>query len=142
MSEAGMKTFRYEAPGMDALAERKKVVVRLANVGGVHSFVQYLSPDGGETNLHAHPNTDGFWYVLTGRSRWYGEEDELVAELGANEGILVPKGTRYWFEAAGDTPLELLHVAVTHGDVDPRTDRENIRPATRDMSAATDAPRA
>jgi mannose-6-phosphate isomerase-like protein (cupin superfamily) len=129
MRESGPATCRYETPSDDQRENRRKVVVRLAGTDTVKTYVQWVAADGGETNLHAHPHTDGFWYVLTGRSLWYGEDDEVIADLGPNEGIMIPQGTRYWFEAAGGEPLEILHVAVTHGGVDPRSDREDIRPS-------------
>ena len=48
--------------------------------------------------------------VLSGRVRFYGEGDVLVGEFGPREGVLVPRNFKYWFEAVGDEPLELLQV--------------------------------
>lgn len=129
MSDAKPSVSKYVTPSAEEREGRKKVVVRLAGTDTIRPMVQCVNPDGGETNLHAHPNTDGFWYVLTGRSRWYGEEDELLAELGPNECIMIPRGTKYWFEAASEEPLEILHLAVTDKGIDPRADRTDYRPA-------------
>jgi mannose-6-phosphate isomerase-like protein (cupin superfamily) len=74
--------------------------------------VQYITK-GGETNLHAHANNDGLWFVLSGRARFYGEGDVVLAELGKNEGMLIPRGFPYWFESASDEPLEIMRVGAT-----------------------------
>jgi hypothetical protein len=34
----------------------------------------------------------------------------VIAELGPNEGILLPGGARYWFEKVGPGDLELLQM--------------------------------
>ena len=124
---------KYETPSAEVREGRKKVVVRLAGTATIKPMVQCVAPREGDTNLHAHPNTDGFWFVLTGSSRWYGDDDELLAELGPNESIMIPRGTRYWFEAAGDEPLEILHIAVTDPGIDPRRDRVDHRPPTESL---------
>ena len=115
--ESAIQVFRYEKPA----AERGKTNVKLASTDVVRAGIQYVR-EGGETNLHSHSGNDGFWLVLRGRARFYGEGAEPVAELGPEEGAMVPHGTPYWFEAAGDEPLEILHVASKIGVEDRRTD--------------------
>ena len=66
--------------------------------------------EGGENNLHSHTALDGFWFVLSGRARFYGEGDKVIAELGKHEGVHIPRDFAYWFEAVGDEVLELLQV--------------------------------
>jgi mannose-6-phosphate isomerase-like protein (cupin superfamily) len=66
---------------------------------------------GGETHLHAHPHLDGFWFILKGRARFHGEND-LIGDVGPNEGVLLPRGTKYWFEAVGPEPLQVLQIEV------------------------------
>jgi mannose-6-phosphate isomerase-like protein (cupin superfamily) len=65
---------------------------------------------GGETNLHSHTHLDGLWFVLSGRVRFYGEANRLLAECGRYEGVLIPRGCPYWFEATGGEEAELLQV--------------------------------
>ena len=119
-----IQTFEYERPE----APRNKVGVKLAKTDFLRAAVQYIGPEGAN-NLHAHTGNDGFWLVLSGRARFYGEGDEPVAELGAQQGVLVPHGTPYWFESASDEPLEILHVAArTSAKHDKRIDfTERIR---------------
>ena len=90
--------------------------------GKVHSFLArsdilscgvQLVTEGGETNLHAHANNDGLWFVLSGRAKFYGEGDAVIAELGKHEGILIPRGYPYWFAKDGDEPLEIMRVGAT-----------------------------
>jgi hypothetical protein len=72
--------------------------------------VQVLTGHAGEFKLHSHAHLDGFWMVMQGRARFYGEGDTLIADIGPQEGVLLPRGFKYWFENAGDDVLELLQV--------------------------------
>lgn len=81
--------------------------------------------EGGENNLHSHKGMDGFWMVLRGRVKFYGRGDELIAELSQHEGILLPRGTEYWFESSGEEDLELLQMAAFEKGVKvERVDKE------------------
>jgi hypothetical protein len=46
----------------------------------------------------------------------------VFAELGPNEGVLIPRGVKYWFERTGDEPLEILQVECS--DVQIKTDKQ------------------
>ncbi|HLI15847.1 MAG TPA: cupin domain-containing protein [Acidimicrobiales bacterium] len=100
--------FRFER---QPLTTRKRVD-RLCRSDLLVAAVQSVG-SGGETNLHAHRHLDGFWFVLSGRARFYTTGDEVVAELGPNEGVLVPRGFPYWFERVGDEVLEILQVEAS-----------------------------
>jgi len=67
---------------------------------------------GGENNLHTHTGEDAFWLVLNGAVRFHGEGDRVIAEIKKTEGILIPRGFKYWFESASDEPLEIIRVAA------------------------------
>lgn len=97
--------FKYTTPQ----TEKPKTIVRLCRSDLLYSSVQVLK-EGGENNLHAHNAQNGFWFVLSGKVRFYGEGDKVLAELGPREGIHIPRGFYYWFESAGDEVLELLQV--------------------------------
>lgn len=113
-----IKVFRYDAPAATA----GKAHVKLAKTDFLKADVQTIGKSG-QTNLHSHSGSDGFWFVLSGRARFYRDIDEPVAELGPNEGALVPHGTPYWFESASEDPLEILHVAArTRAEHDKRVD--------------------
>jgi mannose-6-phosphate isomerase-like protein (cupin superfamily) len=90
-----------------------KTVTLLARTDIVFAAVQNLLLQGGENNLHHHKYLDGFWFVLSGRVRFYTVGDEVVGEFGRHQGVLVPRGFPYWFESVGDEPLELLQVEAS-----------------------------
>ena len=86
--------------------------------------VQYVSADGGETNLHSHAATDQVWLVLDGEATFYASEDDSleVARLTKNETLLVPRGTPYWFKSSGAQSLVILRLgAKVPGVEDKRT---------------------
>ena len=98
--------FKFEVPEGD----KARSIVWLCRTDKLLADVQVLR-SGGETNLHAHPHLDGFWFVLSGRARFYGDKD-LIGDVGPNEGVLLPRGTKYWFEAVGPEPLQVLQIEV------------------------------
>jgi mannose-6-phosphate isomerase-like protein (cupin superfamily) len=123
------QVFRYEKPDID----HGKAVILLCKSDILSANMQVVM-EGGENNLHSHPANEGFWLVLGGRARFYGENDVLLADLGKNEGILVPRGLKYWFESGSDEPLEVLRVgAQVLGAKDTRVDHT---PQTEAVTAA------
>ncbi len=119
--------FRYEGPDSGALHP-------IGRYGGRTGFTLCKSDlvlagmsvisGGGENELHYHTGNDGFWMVIAGRVKFYGEGDAVIAELGKHEGILIPRGFSYWFGSVGDERLELLHVAAKAQN----TEDKNIKP--------------
>jgi mannose-6-phosphate isomerase-like protein (cupin superfamily) len=97
--------FKIEKPEM----KRGRHVRVLARTETMYCNVQFVR-QGGENKLHSHPNLDGLWFVLKGRARFYKGHEELLVEIGAGEGVVIPHDYRYWFESAGDEDLELLQV--------------------------------
>ena len=81
----------------------------MAETDNVISTVQIFEK-GVHNNLHMHLVEDGYWFVLGGRVRFYGEGETVIAELGQHQGVLIPAGTKYWFEGISDEPLEILRV--------------------------------
>ncbi|HWD23952.1 MAG TPA: cupin domain-containing protein [Acidimicrobiales bacterium] len=98
--------------------------------------------EGGETNLHSHKNLDGFWFVLSGQSRFYTTDDVVIADLGPMEGILIPRGYPYWFEKSGDDELMILQVEASAKLVKSLTefkgDRTNYAPHREDVREVHD----
>ena len=122
------EVFSFEPPEY----EHKKDVIRLADTDSFKADMQIVR-EGGANNLHSHTGNDGFWFVLDGEARFYTEEDEVVAELGEREGILIPHDYPYWVESAGETPLTILHVASYVEGVEDQ--RVNHQPDWRKQSA-------
>jgi mannose-6-phosphate isomerase-like protein (cupin superfamily) len=89
--------------------DKGKRVFTLALTDRLSAGVQYIK-EGGENNLHSHNYMDGIYFVVKGRARFYGEGDAVIGEVGSNEGMLITRGFKYWFESIGDEALQLLLV--------------------------------
>jgi len=104
----GAQAFRYLRQDIPE-GSQVKYITRLARTDRIIANVQAIK-EGGENNLHSHSHLDGFWMILSGRARFYGEGDEVLGEFGKHEGILIPRNFMYWFESIGEDLLELLQV--------------------------------
>lgn len=101
------ETFHCDRP----TADHKKVIKSLCRTDLLEADVQLLR-EGGANKPHHHTGQDGFFMVLSGAARFYGPDDEILAELDERDGIVIPHGANYWFEKASDEPAEILHVAA------------------------------
>lgn len=108
-AEGRIKVIRIKKPENKNNEPRDVVVQYRTNLISV--LTQWVRK-GGEDNLHYHTNGDTYWYVIKGRARYYTKGDVLLADLGPSEGIVIPAGSRYWFETASDEELELLQVVA------------------------------
>ncbi|MEA2640959.1 MAG: hypothetical protein QOF51_2353 [Chloroflexota bacterium] len=108
------------------LLRKGKTSTSLARAGNLGIGVQVCASDGGETNLHAHPNADSAWMVLSGEAIFYTTNDKVIARLGKYELVTIPAGTPYWFDVAdkdSEENLVILHLTsripgVTTGRID------------------------
>ena len=64
---------------------------------------------GGENGLHAHTKQDHMFVVMQGSARFYGPNGE-TRDVGKHEGVLLPKGCYYCFNATSKEPLVLFRV--------------------------------
>ncbi len=64
---------------------------------------------GGENGLHNHTDQDHFHLVLQGSARFFGPRGE-TKEVGQYEGVMLPSGSFYRFNATSEEPLVLLRV--------------------------------
>lgn len=101
------KLFKYRTPEFEGV--KKSMLMCNSDLMRVHA---QIVKQGGENNLHSHTGEDAFWLVLGGAVKFYGEGDQVIAELAKHEGILIPRGFNYWFESASDEPLEILRIAA------------------------------
>lgn len=132
------QVFRCRTPEF----ETGRRIVRLARTERMYAQFQTLK-SGGESSLHSHRHLDGFWLVIKGKARFYGEGDRVVAELGPLEGVLIPRGFPYWFESASDETLELLQVEssdVSMGDGTQFKDITHYRPGQAKLGVKVDEP--
>lgn len=68
--------------------------------------------EGGENFLHTHELEDHFFIVLDGQASFHDPSGK-VTTLGKHQGIMLPRGCYYMFQASGGSPLVLLRVAAT-----------------------------
>ena len=120
-AESRIKTFSYRTPAENG---QVKQIANLFRSDLIRLNVQIVT-EGGENNLHYHTGGDNCWMVLRGAARFYGVDDKLLGEFGANEGILLPGGSRYWFEKAGDEVLEILQIVCKESRA-AKTERINL----------------
>ena len=71
------------------LLTKGKTSDRLAKAGNLGVGVQVCAADGGETNLHAHPNADSAWMVLGGEAKFYTVNNREIAHLRKIDDIAV-----------------------------------------------------
>lgn len=107
------KEFRHRSQDFDGV----KKTFHVCNSDLMKVQVQVVK-NCGENNLHTHTGEDAFWYVISGAVKFYGEGDKLVGEYKKGEGILVPRGYKYWFESASAEPLEILRVTAKDQSID------------------------
>lgn len=77
---------------------------------------------GGENALHTHPAQDHVHLVLQGKARFFGPDGEH-RDCGPNEGIMLPAGAFYYFNAISEEPLVILRIGAPTGDADPSAQR-------------------
>ena len=78
--------------------------------------------EGGENELHAHPGEDHSFIVLQGQVRFFDPDGEETV-LGANQGIMLPRGNMYWFTAIEREPLVMLRIGSPNYQKLPEIDR-------------------
>ena len=113
-AEAKIRTFAYEKPPDAKDRDGHTMVKQIANVvrGDLMRLNVQIVKEGGENNLHYHTGGDTVWLVLKGAARFYGVGDKLLGEFGPQGGILLPGGSRYWFEKVGSDDLEILQIVA------------------------------
>ena len=108
-----VRRFKYPGPADSDARDRGPTRGRSYDLLYNHmviSTVQIMEKGQG-TTLHHHNDQDGYWMVLAGKARFYGEGDTHYGDLGPMEGIFMPRYTRYGFESIDDEPLQILRVS-------------------------------
>src|SRR5438093_9857244 len=67
--------------------------------------------EGGENGLHAHHDEDHAFVILQGQATFH-DETEKTTVVNKNEGILLPRGSFYYFQSTGYENLVLLRVGA------------------------------
>jgi len=114
--------FKFDNPKRDG----GKTIVNLGQTDVVRGLVQIVKKGEGDNNLHLHTGMDSIWFVLRGRVKFYGENDEELGEFGPKEGLIMPRNNVYWFASTGDEDLELLQCVGYDRDV--KNERVDMAP--------------
>ena len=111
--ERNVQIFSFARP--DGMAKGQRGNFRLCEGEILRGTVQML-PKGFSNSPHYHPAAEGFWMVLSGQVRFYGNDSKFMGEFGPLEGVLIPRNGRYWFEQAGEAETHLLQVRGAAND--------------------------
>ena len=106
------------------MLEKGRTNTLLAKTDNMSAILKVYA-SGGENGLHTHPNEDHTFIVLQGSARYY-DADGGHMDIGKHEGIMLPAGAYYWFEATSKEPLVLVRVGCRVGPSDASA-RLNIR---------------
>ena len=98
------------------MLEEGRTNTALARTGNLWATLKVYA-SGGENTLHCHPNEDHTFLVLQGKARYY-DADGGHTDVGRHEGVMLPAGTYYWFEATSKEPLVLVRVGCRAGTKD------------------------
>jgi mannose-6-phosphate isomerase-like protein (cupin superfamily) len=83
--------------------------------------------EGGENNLHTHPNNEAIWLVMQGEAGFYTTDDKLVAKVGRYQAIYVPNGAPYWFENSNpEENLVILRLGARVADAPDQRGRVDL----------------
>jgi len=106
------------------MLEKGRTNTPLARTDNMWAILKVYA-SGGENGLHTHPNEDHTFIVLHGSARYY-DADGGYTDVGKHEGVMLPAGAYYWFEATSKEPLVLVRVGCRAGSRDA-SGRLNIR---------------
>lgn len=122
-TQAGTKTKKASFFRMRAqMLEEGRTNTKLARTDNLWATLKVYA-SGGENGLHTHPNEDHTFLVLQGKARYY-DADGGHTDVGRHEGIMLPAGAYYWFEAISKEPLVLVRIGcrTASGDALARLD--------------------
>src|SRR5688572_23584405 len=106
------------------MLEEGRTNTKLARTDNLWATLKVYA-SGGENGLHTHPNEDHTFLVLQGKARYY-DADGGHTDVGRHEGIMLPAGAYYWFEAISKEPLVLVRIGCRAAGGDALA-RLNIR---------------
>ena len=98
------------------MLEKGRTNTPLARTDNMWAILKVYA-SGGENGLHTHPNEDHTFLVLQGKARYY-DADGNHTDVGRHEGIMLPAGAYYWFEAISKEPLVLIRIGCRVGPQD------------------------
>ena len=118
------QTFDLHLP----LLERGKVTTTLAATDILACTAQ-VAQDGGENVLHFHRGEDQIFFVLGGEATFYtdAEATQVACVLGPLQGVLIPRGTTYWYQCTSQDNLVLIRFGAKAKGEDQELERVSGR---------------
>ena len=68
--------------------------------------------EGGENAMHYHTDEEHAFIVLQGEATFHLDTEENARVVQQWQGVMLPKGARYYFQSSGDENLVLLRVGA------------------------------
>ena len=87
--------------------------------------------EGGENGLHCHSYEDHSFIVLQGEAVFHGDDGE-IGRLRRHQGILLPSGVYYRFQAEPGEPLVIIRFGAVIGEDVGQYDRTDTKGASAD----------
>src|SRR5262245_18714560 len=106
------------------LLESGKVTTTMASTDILACTAQ-VADSGGENLLHSHRGEDQIFLVVGGEATFYTdvEATQVACVLGPLQGVLIPRGTVYWYQKTSEDNLVLLRVGALAKREDQEMDR-------------------
>jgi len=73
----------------------------------------------GEVELHTHHLSDAGWLVTKGEVTFFDENNEVIAKLGKDQGVFIPRGVKYSFANSGNEPLVMFRASSRVAPLQP-----------------------
>ena len=67
---------------------------------------------GGENKMHMHPEEDHSFIVMQGQAIFHIGVDDNPKVVNANEGVMLPAGTCYWFVSSAPENLVMMRIGA------------------------------
>jgi mannose-6-phosphate isomerase-like protein (cupin superfamily) len=103
------------------LLDQGRMDTEIARASGMTARIKVYA-SGGENELHCHASQDHMFVILQGSARFV-DKDGGTHDVTKHEGVMLPAGVYYWFEATSEEPLVMLRVDNAQK---PGDDRLNI----------------
>jgi mannose-6-phosphate isomerase-like protein (cupin superfamily) len=103
------------------LLDQGRMDTEIARAAGMTARIKVYA-SGGENELHCHASQDHMFVILQGSAR-FTDKDGGTHDVAKHEGVMLPAGVYYWFEATSEEPLVMLRVDNAQK---PGDDRLNI----------------
>ena len=76
------------------------------------SVIVKVYASGGENAMHQHPHEDHAFVVLEGQATFHLGTDDNIKVCNKYDGVMLPKGTNYWFQSSAPENLVMLRMGA------------------------------